>query len=582
MSRKLNAITQWFPIIGQVKNYSREKCMSDVIAAVVVTVMLIPQSLAYAILAGLPPQYGLYASVLPIVIYSLLGTSTSLAVGPVAIASIMTASALSVVVGSGLVSYVEGAITLAFLSGIILFAMGLFKFGFVANFLSHSVVSGFITASAMIIALGQLRHLIGVNASGDTFFELCTSLFESLRGINPATVMIGGASLLFLIVARKYAAKTLEFFGISKKLAGSFARMSPIFAVVATTAVVATFSLHQQGVAIVGEIPAGIAIFSLPSFSLPVIQALLLPAFFIAIIGYVESISVGRTLGAKRNERVDSNQELIALGGANIASGLAGAFPVTGGFSRSVVNYDAGAQTQFAGIYTALGIAIASMLLTPYLFYLPIAMLAATIVVAVVALIDLSIFKHAWHFSKSDFIAVTITVLFTLAAGVEAGVGAGIVVSIVLHLYHTSKPHIAEIGLVPSTGHFRNIKHYQVDLIPNTVSLRIDESLIFSNASYLESYVNDILAQRLDIRNIVLHCGAINTIDLSGMEMLMSLNKQLLEQNVKLHLSEVKTPVKHLLEKAGLISVLGGDLYMSHLQAHETLKNENHHVFLGD
>ncbi len=582
MSQKIKAITQWFPIIGQVKSYSREKCLSDVIAAVVVTVMLIPQSLAYAILAGLPPQYGLYASILPIVIYSLLGTSTSLAVGPVAIASIMTASALSTVVEAGLISYTEGAITLAFLSGTILFVMGLLKFGFVANFLSHSVVSGFITASCLIIALGQLRHLLGVNASGNTFFELCASLFESLSRINSATVMIGGASLLFIIAARKYAAKTLEFFGASKKLAASLTRMSPILAVIATTVVVATLSLHQQGVAIVGEVPAGIANFSIPSISLPVIQALFLPAFFIAIIGYVESISVGRTLGAKRNERVDSNQELIALGGSNIASGFAGAFPVTGGFSRSVVNYDAGAQTQFAGIYTAFGIAIASMLLTPYLFYLPIAMLAATIVVAVLALVDLSIFRHAWHFSKSDFIAVTITVLFTLAAGVEAGVGAGIVVSIVLHLYHTSKPHIAEIGLVPGTGHFRNIKHYQVDLIPNTVSLRIDESLIFSNASYLESYVSDILAERPEIQNIILHCGAINTIDLSGMEMLMSLNKQLLERNVKLYLSEVKTPVKHLLEKAEFISVLGGDLYLSHLQAHETLKNKKHKALLGD
>ena len=575
MSQQKKTITKWLPIVGQLEDYSRDKCISDVIAAVVVTVMLIPQSLAYAILAGLPPQYGLYASILPIVIYSLLGTSTSLAVGPVAIASIMTASALSSVVDTGLVSYVEGAITLAFLSGAILFVMGLLKFGFVANFLSHSVVSGFITASCLIIALGQLRHLLGVNAAGDTFFELSTSLLESLNATNTPTLMIGGASLLFLVATRKYAVRILKLLGAKKIVAVSVARMSPIFAVIATTVVVASFSLNEQGVAIVGEVPAGIAEFSLPSINLAVLQALFLPAFFIAIIGYVESISVGRTLGAKRNERVDSNQELIALGGSNIASGFAGAFPVTGGFSRSVVNYDAGAQTQFAGIYTALGIAVASMMLTPYLFYLPIAMLAATIVVAVLALIDLSIFKHTWHFSKSDFIAVIITVLFTLAAGVEAGVGAGIVVSIALHLYHTSKPHVAEIGLVPDTGHFRNIKHYQVDLIPKTVSLRIDESLIFSNANYLESYVYDILAERPETQNIILHFGAVNTIDFSGIEMMLSLNKQLLGRGVKLHLSEVKTPVKQLLKKANLISALGGELYMSHLQAHEVLKISN-------
>ena len=571
----MKSLIHWFPIAQQFRHYNREKCMSDIIAAVVVTVMLIPQSLAYAILAGLPPHFGLYASVTPIVVYSLLGTSTSLAVGPVAIASIMTASALSSVVEAGLVSYPQGAVTLAILSGAILFGLGLLRFGFVANFLSHSVISGFVTASGLIIALGQFRHLLGIQASGDTFFELCLSLFDTLDEIHWLTAGIGAASLLFLIVARKYAAGVLCVLGLNAEQATSLARISPIIAVIATTAAVAGFSLNLQGVAIVGEIPLGIAQASLPSVNLATIEALILPAFFIAIIGYVESISVGQTLGAKKDERVDANQELIALGGANIASGFAGAFPVTGGFSRSVVNFDAGAKTQFAGIYTAIGIAIASMLLTPYLFYLPITMLAATIIVAVLALVDLSIFKHAWHFSRSDFTAVTLTLVITLMTGVEAGVAAGIVVSILLHLYHTSKPHIAEIGLVPGTGHFRNIRHYQVELIPHSVSLRIDESLIFSNAAYLESYINDILRKRPDTENIILHCGAINTIDLSGLEMLEALNKQLLTHHVKLHLSELKTPVKNLLEKVDFIAKLGGNLYMSHLQAHESLRQRN-------
>lgn len=570
----MKKISQWFPIVDQFTRYSREKCVSDVIAAAVVTIMLIPQSLAYAILAGLPPHYGLYASMIPIVVYSLLGTSTSLAVGPVAIASIMTASALSSVVATGLVSYTEGAVTLAILSGGILFVMGLLKFGFVANFLSHSVVSGFITASGLIIALGQMRHLLGIKASGDTFFELGADLIRSSGSINTATMITGGASLIFLLVARKYAKKSFKSCGMTENWAASLAKMSPILAVCCSTTAVAVFALNNQGVAVVGDIPSGIANPSLPSFDLAVLEALIVPAFFIAIIGYVESISVGRTLGAKRDERIDANQELIAIGGANIASGFAGSLPVTGGFSRSVVNFDAGAQTQFAGIYTAIGISIASLLLTPYLFYLPIAMLAATIIVAVLALVDLSIFQRAWHFSKSDFSAITITVVITLTWGVEAGVGAGIIVSIVLHLYHTSKPHVAEIGLVPSSGHFRNVRHYQVELIPNTVSLRIDESLIFSNASYLESYISDILVQRVNVQSIILHCGAINTIDLSGMEMLEALNKRLLSRNVKLHLSEVKTPVKNLLERTDFISTLGGNLYMSHLQAHKTLTCE--------
>lgn len=560
-------ISQWFPVLGQIANYSKDKWVSDVIAAVVVTVMLIPQSLAYAILAGLPPHYGLYASIIPIVIYSILGSSTSLAVGPVAIASIMTASALSSVVSADLISYVDGAITLAFLSGAMLFLLGVFRFGFVANFLSHSVISGFITASGLIIALGQLKHLMGVSVSGHTFFELASHLIQSIPSINPTTMAIGAACLLFLVIARQYAARCLALLGMNKSTASTVARMSPILAVCVSTAVVAIGSLDQLGVAIVGDIPTGIADPKVPTITREAVEALLLPAFFIAIIGYVESISVGRTLGAKKGEKIDSNQELIALGGANLASAAAGAFPVTGGFSRSVVNFDAGAKTQLAGIYTAVGIAIASMFLTPYLYYLPIAMLGATIVVAVLALVDLSILKQAWRFSKSDFTAVFLTIAITLSAGVEAGVASGIIASVLLHLYHTSRPHIAEIGLIPGTEHFRNVKHYNVEVAPQSVSLRIDESLLFSNANYLEEFISDVVRERSGLKNVILHCGAVNTIDLTAMEMLEKLNSDLLQQGIKLHLSEVKIPVKSLLEKAHFLPELGGQLYMSHLQA---------------
>lgn len=570
----MKQLSHWFPIVGQLNHYSREKCTSDIIAAIVVTVMLIPQSLAYAILAGLPPHYGLYASILPIVIYSVLGTSTSLAVGPVAIASIMTASALSSVVSAGMGTYVSGAITLALLSGGMLFSMGLLRLGFIANFLSHSVVSGFITASAFIIALGQFRHVLGVNASGHNFIELGTSLLSVAPSANAATAAIGFGTLLFLLAARYYAKNVFAYLGASNRLAASLAKMSPIIAVVITTALVAAFSLDTKGVAIVGEIPSGILNPNLPDFNWVLIESLIAPAFFISIIGYVESISVGRTLGAKRDEKIEPNQELIALGGANLASGLAGAFPVTGGFSRSVVNYDAGARTQFAGIYTAIGIAIASIVLTQYLYYLPIAMLAATIIVAVLALIDFSIFKHAWLFSKSDFLAVSVTVLVTLTFGVETGVASGIVISILLHLYHTSRPHIAEIGRIPGTEHFRNTQHFEVETAPQTVSLRIDESLIFSNANYLDNAVTEILRQRSDTLNIVLNFAAINTVDLTGMEMLERLNNRLLNRDVLLHLSEVKMPVKKLLEADGFIERLGGQLYLTHMQAHTALNTQ--------
>jgi SulP family sulfate permease len=568
----MKQLNQIFPIVQQLANYNKEKCLSDLVAAVVVTVMLIPQSLAYAMLAGLPAQYGLYASVMPIVVYSLLGTSTSLAVGPVAIASIMTASALSTVVASGLISYVDGAITLALLSGAMLFLLGLFRMGFIANFLSHSVVSGFITASGLLIALSQLKHIFGVSVSGHTFIEMVYGLIGSIQGLNPTTAIIGIGSLAFIFGARKFAQGMLHGMGLSKPLALGISRLAPIVGIVITTFLVAAFALDTHGVAIVGSIPAGIGQPQLPSLNVAAVKALALPAFFISIIGYVESISVGRTLASKQNKKITPNKELIALGGANITSGIFGAFPVTGGFARSVVNFDAGAQTQFAGIFTAIGIALVSLFLTQYLYYLPIAMLAATIIVAVLSLVDFSILKHAWHISRSDFVAMFLTIIVTLCFGVEAGVASGIISTILLHLYHTSKPHIAEVGLLPNSNHFRNIRHYKVETQANIVSLRIDESLLFSNASYLEDYIDEIVISRPQVKHVILHCGAVNTVDLTAMEMLVKLNRRLLEGGVSLHLSEVKVPVKLMLKRSNLIDELGGNIFLSHIDAYDKLK----------
>lgn len=587
----MKSIRQYFPIATQLAHYNQQKCINDVIAAVIVTVMLIPQSLAYAMLAGLAPHYGLYASIVPVVVYSLLGSSTALSVGPVAIASIMTASALSSVVATGMVSYVDGAITLALLSGTMLLVMGLLRWGAIANFLSHTVVSGFITASSLIIALSQVQHLLGLSLHNESFVEMFAALLavifaELVRvagqdfvftfeltadSMHWLTSAVGIGTLLFLLAARRYACSVLQYCGMSAFWAASVARMSPILAVITTAALVAGLELDALGVAIVGEVPAGIAEPVLPSVSVAALEALALPAFFIAIVGYVESISVGRTLGAKRNENIDANQELIGLGGANIAAGCVGAFPVTGGFSRSVVNFDAGAQTQLAGIFTALGIALTSWLLTPYLYYLPVAMLAATIIVAVLSLVDLRTLKHTWHYAKSDFAAVFITLVITLVAGIEAGVASGIATSIVLHLYHTSRPHIAEIGLEPQSQSFRNIRHFHVEQAAHVLSLRVDESLLFSNAGYLANDIQRRVNDRNDIQHLVLHCGAINTIDFSAMEMLHELNQWLLRKGVRLHLSDVKVPVKALLQKDNFIDALSGCLFMTHLQAHQQL-----------
>lgn len=561
----------YLPLFNVVSRYNRSKFGSDLIAAIVVTIMLIPQSLAYAMLAGLPPQYGLYASILPIVVYSIFGSSSCLAVGPVAIASLMTASALSTVTSSGLVSYIDGAMTLALLSGLFLVVLGLFRFGFIANFLSHSVVAGFITASGLLIALSQLKHILGVQIDGHNFFEITALLIKQVNQTNEITLAIGLGSILFLLLARTYAARCLVLLGVNHSTAATLAKVAPIVGVAVTTLIVASLSLDKMGVAVVGHIPQGVGSLGFPSVSVEAIKALILPAIFISIIGYVESISVGRTLAAKRQQKIAPDQELIALGGANITSGLVGAFPVTGGFSRSVVNFDAGAQTQLAGIYTALGIAIASYFFTQFLYYLPNAMLGATIIVAVLSLLDFATIKHAWVFSKSDFYAVLITIGITLIFGVEAGVGSGIAVSVILHFFHTSKPHLAEIGLLSGGQHFRNVNYYKVETIPEIISLRVDESLIFSNVSFIEDYIEQLSAKRKGVRDIILHCGGVNTIDLSGLEMLDNVNKRLQALDINLHLAELKTPVKALLNKDHFFDRLSGCLFLSQYEAYVEL-----------
>ena len=559
--------TASFPVAGWVKHYNKQVLMSDLIAAVIVAIMLIPQSLAYAMLAGLPPEVGLYASIFPLIAYALLGTSSTLSVGPVAITSLMTAAALAEVAQQGTADYLTGAITLAALSGAMLLAFGLLRLGFLANFLSHTVVSAFITASAVIIALSQVRHILGVEAEGDNLFELVHAIGTHASDTNFYTLMIGLGVLAFLFAVRAFGASILQAIGLSKQAAQLVAKSAPVVGVIVTILVAYSFQLVEAEVAIVGDIPSGLPAFAMPSFSMELVEILFIPAALISIIGYVESISVGRTLGSRRRERVDSNKELIGLGAANLSSAFSGALPVTGGFSRSVVNFDAGAATQAASIYTAVLIALVSLFLTPTLYFLPKATLAATIIVAVVSLIDLSIIKKTWRFSKGDCLAVLITIAATLAFGVETGVSCGVVTSLALHLYRTSQPHIAEVGLVKGTEHFRNVRRYKVKTVPEILTLRMDESLFFANASYLEDEVFNQVYHHDRITHVVLMCSAVNEIDYSALEVLEELDRQLSEQGLLLHLSEVKGPVLDRLRGTEFMDHLSGNIYLSQHQA---------------
>lgn len=540
-------------------------------AAVIVTIMLIPQSLAYALLAGLPPEAGLYASIVPIMLYAVFGTSRTLAVGPVAVVSLMTAATLGNVASSGTADYASAALTLAALSGVILIAMGVFKLGFLTNFLSHPVIAGFITASAIIIATSQLKHILGVDASGHNLLELLSSLGKHITDTHWITLLLGVLATSFLFWVRKGFKPLLRRLGAAPRLADTLTKTGPVVAVVGTTLAVWYFDLANRGVSVVGTVPQSLPPLTLPNFSIELTQSLLVPALLISIIGFVESISVAQTLAAKKRQRIVPNQELFGLGAANIGAAFTGGFPVTGGFSRSVVNFDAGAETPAAGAFTAALLAVAALSLTPLVYYLPKATLAATIIVAVISLVDLSILSRTWAYSKADFTAVLTTIVLTLGIGVEAGVTAGVVISILLYLYKTSRPHVAEVGLVPNTQHFRNIHRHKVVTDPSVISIRVDESLYFANARFLEDYLYDRTVASPDVRHLVLMCSAVNEIDMSAMESLEAINLRLNDLSIQLHLSEVKGPVMDRLEHTHLLDELTGRVFLSHYEAIKTL-----------
>ncbi|MCK0150077.1 sulfate permease [Marivita sp. S6314] len=566
-------LRRYLPVFDWGRTYTRQTLSNDVIAAVIVTIMLIPQSLAYALLAGLPPEAGIYASIAPILLYAIFGTSRALAVGPVAVVSLLTASAIGQVAEQGTAGYAVAALTLAFLSGGFLVLMGIFRLGFLANFLSHPVIAGFITASGILIATSQLKHILGVSAHGHTLPEMLMSLFAHLSEINWITVVIGLSATTFLFWVRKHLKPTLRRLGAGPLLADILTKAGPVAAVVTTTLAVWVFDLDAQGVRIVGDVPQSLPPLTLPGLSPDLVGALLVPAILISIIGFVESVSVAQTLAAKKRQRIDPDQELIGLGAANLGAAFTGGYPVTGGFSRSVVNFDAGAETPAAGAYTAIGLAIAAMALTPLVYYLPNATLAATIIVAVLSLVDLSILQKTWGYARADFAAVAATILLTLGLGVEVGVASGVTISVLLHLYKTSRPHVAEVGLVPDTQHFRNIHRHSVETDPSLVTLRVDESLYFVNARFLEDLIQKRVTEGCAVRNVVLMCSAVNDVDYSALESLEAINQRLIDMGIRLHLSEVKGPVMDRLKRSHFIDAMGGEIFLSQYDAWAALSN---------
>lgn len=566
-----NALHRYLPFLDWLFHYKRQDLVGDLMAGVIVAIMLVPQSMAYALLAGLPPQVGLYASILPLMIYGLLGSSRALAVGPVAIMSLITAAGIGAVAQSP-EEYIALALILALLVGITQVAMGIFRLGFLVNFLSHPVISGFTSAAALIIGFSQLKHLMGIDIPRtEQIHETILYALENIRATNLTTLGLGVGGIAVLIYFKTFLGKQLKKWRVPNAAIMPITKAGPLVIVLIGTLLVWGFTLHDAAnVRIVGAIPAGLPPLTLPTFDMARWQALLPTMLTLSFVGFMESISVAKSLASKRRQKIDANQELVALGAANLGASFTGGYPVTGGFSRSVVNFTAGANTGLASIVTAVLIALTVLLLTPLFFFLPQAVLAAIIIVAVATLFDIKTLKHTWHYNKADAVALIITFIAVLTQGIEIGILVGVAATIVLFLWRSSRPHVAVVGRLGESETYLNVLRHEVQTWSEVVAVRVDESLYFANTKYLEDTLLGAVAERPDVKHLVLIGTAINYIDASALETLESLVQELRDAGVELHLAAIKGPVMDRLKAIGFVDKVGADHF--YLSTHDAMK----------
>ena len=552
-TRAPNWLERWVPMAQWVPTYRAADLPGDAIAGVIVAIMLVPQAMAYAMLAGLPPQVGLYASIVPLLLYGVFGSSRTLAVGPVAIVSLLTASVIQRVAPEGGAAALSAALTLAGLVGVMMLAMGFARLGVLTHFLSHPVIKGFTSAAAIIIALSQLKHLLGIQIPhAEHTHQLVANILQQLGATNGATLAMGVAAIALLLFFGKALDPLLRKRGVNKSIATPLAQSGPLVVVTTATLLVWALGLDRSaGIKIVGTVAAGLPPLSFPPLAWDRIQPLLGAAVTIAFVGFMESISVAKALASKRRQNVHPDRELVALGLANLGAALTSGYPVTGGFSRSVVNFAAGAKTPLASMISAALVLITVVALTPLFYFIPHTALGAIIIVAVFGLVDLKRAPQLWHYSRADFSSFVLTFIIVLFAGVELGVAIGAGTALLLFLWRSSRPHIAVLGRIGHTEHFRNIHRHKVRVCPGVLAIRVDESLYFANARYLEDHLLRLVAEQKDLENLVLDCSAINHIDSSALETLEKLVEQLRDSGVGFHLAAVKGPVMDRLERAG-------------------------------
>jgi SulP family sulfate permease len=531
--------------LGWLRAYSSGDFGGDLFAGLITAILLVPQGIAFALLAGLPPVAGLYASILPPIIYALLGTSRTLSVGPVSVAAIMVASALSTPELRGHGDYAGNALILALESSAILLLMALFRMGALVTFISHPVLTGFTSGAALLIIGSQLPALLGLPAPSCLLQVEPLGCWRTyLQGINTTTTVLGLASMVFLWVFNQPLVRALKRLGLKTTAVMGVSKSGPLMVVGIATLAVIIFHLDEnKAVAAIGQVPSGLPAISLAFLELDTWKLLLPSALFISLVGYVESIAIAKQTAKLRRERIDPNQELIALGAANAVAAVCGSMPVAGGFSRTMVNFAAGARTQMASIITACLLALAVSFFTPVFTHIPKATLAAIILVAVAPLFRFRTIAHTWRYNRGDGLAQLATLLGVLTLGIEAGLGLGIILTILGHLWRTSRPHIAVVGRVPRTEHFRSVRRHQVQTWPELLLIRVDENLNFANAGYIEDFIMAQLARQPGTKHLILICAAISHIDATALESLETMAENLRKLGVTLHLSEVKGPV---------------------------------------
>lgn len=540
-------ITRFIPILQWIHGYSSFQFKGDLNAGVTVGIMLIPQGMAYAVLAGLPPIYGLYASIVPLILYAIFGTSRQLAVGPVAMVSLLVVAGVGEIAEVGSDRFIQLAILTAFGVGLFQLLMGMFRMGFLINFLSHPVLSGFTSAAALIIGASQLKDLLGLDLPNTKYVhEIILAAIRQLPEVELFTALIGLGSIAAIILIRRWKP----------------AFPSALVVVMLGTVFTAAFGLNQQGVSIVGEIPKGLPSFELWAFDLADIQAIVPTILVISLVGYMESIAVAKAIANKHGYKVDANQELIGLGIANLGGSLFQSYPTTGGFSRTAVNDQAGAQTGVASIISAVIIALTVLFLTPLFYYLPMAVLAAIIMVAVAGLFDVAEMKTLWKTDRRDLGMLAVTFVGTLALGIEEGIIVGVVISLAAVIYSSTKPHSTELGRLGSTQNYRNINRYKEAEVDDEVLIyRFDSQLYFANVEFFRDDLENHIQRKKKTKLVIFDASAMNNIDSTGIHTLKKTIENLENRSVELYISGAIGPVRDKLKTSGIFDSMGTEKF---------------------